>query len=191
MLSQRGDDKSLRTKVAQERRDILIHHSPGMPMFTGKSDIDPLKMLVCRAEVILIGKVVRQKSELTMDEQHVQTLVEIKPLKFLTLSTEERGTKTPVLIVRPGGTVKIGDYSVFENYASYEPLIENQIYLFLLRRSTRTAHYESVDAFGVFHLKNDRLKKTTGEPGDHELEGPIGLSSKKIEKTLLACSGGE
>jgi hypothetical protein len=187
MLSQRSDDKTLRNRVAEEGRDILITHSPGMPLVASNPGVDPVRKLVCRAEVILIGKVLRQQSELTADEKNVQTLIEVRLQRLVKPIPDKRDLTGEFLVIRPGGTVKIGEHSVFESYGSFEPLIDGQTYLFLLKRMPGTSHYESIDSFGTFHQKNDRFRKTTAEPGEHELEGPAGLSTKKIEKVLLSC----
>jgi hypothetical protein len=188
LLAQQPDNKSLRRRVADERRDILMHHSPGLPIVSVKPT-DLLKTLVCQSDTILVGSVLGQREELTVDEEHIQTVAELKILRVIKSSTEKKNKGESLLVVRPGGTVKIGDFTVMEGYASYPAIVEGEIYLFFLVRSG--ADYKSMDPFSTFHLRKGQLKRTTEETGGPALEGPIDLSLKKIEQASAACAQGE
>jgi hypothetical protein len=157
----RRGTRSLRQLAEDQKRDIFITHSIGLPVVNPvREQRTPIQIAGCQADLIVRGTVTGMRSEFTPDETSIYTRYEVTVLETL----KGQANADVLTVERPGGVVKVGENTVSEQFEDWFGLRPGRDHLLLLRRAGNSKIYQGFDQFSSFEINGARVTKTTKDP---------------------------
>lgn len=174
LYKDRGIGKKL-TDIARTNGSATIIVEPPMPTYYPDSPTltsgQYLKELACKADAIVIGKVVHKTSQLTEEEDFVFTDYEVSIEEIVKDNPASQiGTNTNITMTMPGGVVRLDGRVISARLAAQHPFNIGSRYLSFLRYIPESGSYTAINSRGSFLLQNGKVNKMTEGPLVRALE---------------------
>jgi hypothetical protein len=122
-----------------------------------------LQLSLCSANVVLVGIVKTNQSQLTTDGTFVFTDSDITVEEVIKGTDSTVQTFSNILVTRPGGAVDLNGKVLKVRDKAFQPLQVNHKYLLFLRSIPATGAYQQLNSKSGFELSQNSVKSLTDE----------------------------